>query len=230
MTSVIIKAYPFRNMEMPMEKPMGLRERNKADKLFRIKSAAKRLFDHQGYEETTTKQIADEAGVAAGTIFLYAKTKDEILYLIFEEEMARVRDTAFESIQADAKLVDGVFTMFAGFFRYYGESPELARAFIRRFVFIDPMMSERYLSYQHDTFEKLALLVVRSQDRGETKADLDPLLVVSCFWAVYISCLVFFLQTEARRVDVGLAHLRANLNLIFSGLEPRETRALETRV
>ncbi|MCM2281647.1 MAG: TetR/AcrR family transcriptional regulator [Bdellovibrionaceae bacterium] len=209
-----------------MSKPLGLRERNKADKLFRIKSAAKQLFEKQGYDETTTKQIADLAGVAAGTVFLYAKTKDEILYLIYEDEMTRVRDAAFDSIRPDAKLVDAVFTMFGAFFRYYGESPALARAFIHRFIFIDPMMSERYMTFQHDTFEKLALLVVRSQDRGETRADLDPLLVISSFWAVYGSCLVFFLQTNSRDVEAGLRHLRSNLELIVSGLEPRPVTGL----
>lgn len=201
-----------------MDKSLGLRERNKADKLLRIKSSAKQLFERQGYDSTTTKQIADVAGIAAGTVFLYAKTKDEILYLIYEEDLTRVREAAYAAVHPGANLLEGVYTVFAGFFKYYGESPELARAFIRRFVFIDPMMSERYMSFQHDTFEKIASLVIRAQTRGEAAPDIDPLVAVSNFWAIYCSCLVFFLQAGSVSIESGLAHLRRSLELMCTGL------------
>jgi len=60
---------------------LSRREQNKAEKRGRIIAAARALFAHKGFEATTTLEIAEAAGVAAGTLFLYAKTKDDLLIL-----------------------------------------------------------------------------------------------------------------------------------------------------
>jgi len=54
--------------------PVGRRERNKQDKLDRIRAAASELFSLHGVDEVTTQQIADKADIGAGTLFLYAKS------------------------------------------------------------------------------------------------------------------------------------------------------------
>ena len=48
---------------------IGQRERNKRDKLLRIKNAARELFVSKGYDDTTTREIAIRAGVGMGTVF-----------------------------------------------------------------------------------------------------------------------------------------------------------------
>ena len=62
--------------------PVGRRERNKQAKLDRIIAAAAELFAERGVEEVTTQQIADRADIGTGTLFLYAKTKGELLLLV----------------------------------------------------------------------------------------------------------------------------------------------------
>lgn len=44
-----------------------------------ILEAAIRIFSEKGFDNTTTKEIANEAGIAEGTIFRYFKTKKDIL-------------------------------------------------------------------------------------------------------------------------------------------------------
>ena len=66
---------------------LGLRERNKLDKLQRIKHAARTLFIEKGFDETTTREIARRAGVALGTLFLYATDKRDLLFLICTDEL-----------------------------------------------------------------------------------------------------------------------------------------------
>ncbi|WP_237529304.1 MULTISPECIES: helix-turn-helix domain-containing protein [unclassified Streptomyces] len=53
----------------------GRRERNKQVKLDRISAAACELFADRGVDEVFTQQIADEADIGTGTLFLSAKTK-----------------------------------------------------------------------------------------------------------------------------------------------------------
>lgn len=62
--------------------PAGRRERNKQLKLDRITAAAHELFAERGIDEVTTQQIADKADIGTGTLFLYAKTKGELLLLV----------------------------------------------------------------------------------------------------------------------------------------------------
>src|SRR5438270_7531666 len=81
--------------------PVGRRERNKQEKLERITAAARELFAEHGVDEVTTQQIADRADIGTGTLFLYAKSKGELLLLVqnagYADALARGREAA-ESI------------------------------------------------------------------------------------------------------------------------------------
>jgi TetR/AcrR family fatty acid metabolism transcriptional regulator len=59
-----------------------------SDKHQQIIEAAVRVFARNGYYNSRVSDIAREAGVASGTIYLYFKTKDEILVSLFREKMA----------------------------------------------------------------------------------------------------------------------------------------------
>src|SRR3989442_13331846 len=58
------------------------------DKPQQIIDAAIRVFARSGYYNSRVSDIAREAGIASGTIYLYFKTKDEILVTLFRERMA----------------------------------------------------------------------------------------------------------------------------------------------
>jgi TetR/AcrR family transcriptional regulator, fatty acid metabolism regulator protein len=61
-----------------------------ADKRTAILGAAIRVFANNGYFNSKVADIAREAGVADGTVYLYFKSKEEILHLIFDRSMERV--------------------------------------------------------------------------------------------------------------------------------------------
>jgi TetR/AcrR family transcriptional regulator, fatty acid metabolism regulator protein len=58
------------------------------DKPQQIINAAVRVFARNGFYNSRVSDIAREAGIASGTIYLYFKTKDEILVTLFREKMA----------------------------------------------------------------------------------------------------------------------------------------------
>jgi TetR/AcrR family fatty acid metabolism transcriptional regulator len=66
-----------------------------ADKREAILRAAIGVFAHNGYFNSKVADIAREAGVADGTVYLYFKSKEEILHSIFdrsvEEAIAEAR-------------------------------------------------------------------------------------------------------------------------------------------
>src|SRR5262249_34687064 len=66
----------------------------------RILEAARQLFATSGFEAGTTRQIADAAGIATGTLFNYFATKEAVLASLAAEVVAGVhRD--FEDRNSD---------------------------------------------------------------------------------------------------------------------------------
>jgi TetR/AcrR family fatty acid metabolism transcriptional regulator len=58
------------------------------DKREAILRAAIKVFAENGYFNSKVSDIAGEAGIADGTVYLYFKSKDEILHSIFDRAMA----------------------------------------------------------------------------------------------------------------------------------------------
>jgi len=59
-----------------------------ADKREGILRAAVKVFARKGYFNAKVADVASEAGIADGTVYLYFKSKDEILHSIFDQAMA----------------------------------------------------------------------------------------------------------------------------------------------
>lgn len=81
-----------------------------------IIEAAVRVFARKGYYNSRVSDIAREAGIAAGTIYLYFRTKDDILITLFREKMEQfvhsVRKAIADEPGAVAKLRRLVFLHF----------------------------------------------------------------------------------------------------------------------
>jgi len=64
-----------------------------------ILRAAIRVFARNGYFNSKVADIAHEAGVADGTVYLYFKSKEEILHSIFDTSMAKAIAEAHQLIK-----------------------------------------------------------------------------------------------------------------------------------
>ena len=72
------------------------------NKYHNILEAAIKVFAEQGFFQSTVSQIAKEAGVADGTIYLYFKNKDDILVQFFSYKTKQV----FESFKQEVDQAD----------------------------------------------------------------------------------------------------------------------------
>lgn len=118
--------------------PLGRRERNKRDKLERITAAARELFAARGVDDVTTQEVADRADIGTGTLFLYARTKGELLLLVQNSMYAEAIDRG----RADAAGVDDAVAAVLAVVRPVVECNrkqiDNGRTYLREIVFGDP--------------------------------------------------------------------------------------------
>lgn len=65
------------------------------DEIFR---AASKVFISRGYHRATVREIAREAGLSLGGLYAYIKTKEDILYLVFDKLTTTLRENMRRAI------------------------------------------------------------------------------------------------------------------------------------
>lgn len=116
----------------------GRRERNKQDKLDRITAAARELFTERGVDEVTTQEIADKADIGAGTLFLYAKTKGELLLLVQNSTYAAALAEGRSAAESIPDVLDAVMAIVRPVVECNRKQVDNGRTYLREIVFGDP--------------------------------------------------------------------------------------------
>lgn len=145
--------------------PIGRRERNKQAKLDRITAAATELFAEQGVEEVTTQQIADKADIGAGTLFLYAKTKGELLLLVQNAHYTEALQRGRSNADGIPDVLDAVLAIVRPIVECNRVQIDNGRTYLREMVFGDPNEPRHAeaLAIVSQTEEALAGVLRRSE-------------------------------------------------------------------
>lgn len=122
----------------PAPQTLGRRERNKQEKLDRITAAARELFTQYGVDEVTTQQVAEKADVGSGTLFLYAKTKAELLLLVHNVKYGQALDSGIDAASKEKSVVDAVMAIIRPIIECNRVQIENGRTYLREIVFGDP--------------------------------------------------------------------------------------------
>ena len=194
----------------------GRRERNKQEKLARIVGAARALFRDQGFTETTTQQIAEAADIGAGTLFLYARSKEDLLVMVFRDEMVETARAAFARISPDQPLIDQLLEVFGAMLDYHARDTALARILLKEAMF--PGVDERRTDITEllsVIYAGLAEMITRARAAGRCNQDADPIRVAENLFANYYMDLLGWLAGLGTR-DQFLARLRQHLAITIS--------------
>lgn len=152
------------------------------EKRARILDAAISVFAEKGFHAARISDIADRAGVADGTIYLYFKHKEDILLSIFEEKMD-------ELLQELASALEGISDpreRIRAFARHHvyqlRKHPELAQVFQ-----VELRQSRKFLrEYRPEKLweylEKFASLVEEGQNLGLFRPEIDPFVTKWAFF------------------------------------------------
>ena len=127
-----------RQAALQSPQPVGRRERNKREKLERIIAAARELFEAHGVDAVTTQQIADKADIGTGTLFLYAKSKSELLLLVQNSSYVAALEEGKAAAANKPQVLDAVLAIIRPIVECNRVHVDNGRSYLRELVFGDP--------------------------------------------------------------------------------------------
>ena len=155
-----------------VSQPISRRERNKQEKLDRITAAARELFGRCGVDEVTTQQIADKADIGTGTLFLYARTKSELLLLVQNSSYADAIKKGAAAAERTTDVLDAVIAIVRPIVECNRTQIDNGRTYLREVIFGDPEEPHHRdaLALMFQTEEMIAAVLQRDRNISATDA------------------------------------------------------------
>lgn len=222
-------AAPVRKMPRRVSPKLGLRQQNKLETRQRIREAARDLFSKYGYDQATLRQVAQRAHVGLGTLFNYAQDKRDLVFLICNEELAKVLDEALEAVEAlppDRTLIDQIVELYRPHYQYFSEDLAISRLALKEFSFIsEGKQAEAFLKTCWRLMSTVEALVRNSQKTGEIKPGEDAGVIGRLIFLVVSGAIRWWITGRFPEPSAGLAELRRLLELQFHGLRRHASNA-----
>ena len=195
--------------------PLGRRERNKQQKLDRITAAADELFTEHGVDEVTTQQIADKADIGTGTLFLYARTKGELLLLVQNAHYAEALERGRADAEAAPSTLDAVMCIVRPIVECNRVQVDNGRTYLREMVFGDPAEPHHgtALSIVTQTEEAIAGVLAREKSSGSGDAATTAHIISAIMFLSMAASVNAALSTEAIAQEI-----RTQISVLLLGM------------
>ena len=172
------------------------------DKRERILDAAEQVFAKRGFFTARVSEIAKAAGVADGTIYLYFKSKDDLLISLFESRMERVteemRVAMAQHDTASAKLMAFV----RAHLNMVQTNPAVAEVLTVELRQSSKFMKE-YSNPQFAEFLKLlATVVADGQASGELDSTIPPPMAARMIFGIIDELALAWLLGGGEKFDI----------------------------
>jgi AcrR family transcriptional regulator len=202
--------------------PPGRRELNKNDKLRRIKQAARKYFLTRDFDRATTREIAASAGIALGTLFIYATDKRDLLFLTVNDELEEIVRKAVQVNRKDASVVENFLAVFGLFYRYFAKHPNLSRLVLREMIFYEHgEQAKRFLAARERLMALSGAIIRQGIARGEIQSEEDPDFIGWLVFSIYQAEVRRWLWTDRPSFRAGMARLQRALVVFTTGLKLR---------
>src|SRR5436305_7904536 len=150
------------------------------DKRRQILSAAVRVFAAQGYEATRVGDVAKEAGVAYGLVYHYFGSKEAVLEAVFREQWGRLLAAVAVAEDTGKSAPEQLGLVVKIVLRTWRDDPDLVRLLVREITRSPHIQDE--LDEIGQAFASLQRIVMRGQEEGSFRPDLDPQIAA---WMLY---------------------------------------------
>jgi TetR/AcrR family transcriptional regulator, fatty acid metabolism regulator protein len=195
--------------------PEGKRER--------ILDAAIKVFAAEGFYNAKVSQIAHEAGVADGTIYLYFKSKDDLLINLFEDRMEMVNANLREALETESTAVARLRRIVKLHLELVEQNRDMAEV-----ISVELRQSSKFIrEYSNPKFAEflrtIAGAVVEGQRTGELRTGIDPYVFArALFGALDEIALAWLVKHPGSKASIELPRAAEQLgDLFIHGLAAR---------
>lgn len=209
---------------------MGITERKEREKLQRreeIMAAAERLFFTKGIENTTMDDVAVEAELSKGTLYLYFKSKEEIHWEITQRHMKKVMMDMKQLMDPSKNAVENLLTMARIFVDHFKEDHAEAHSILffqscdLKTLNLD--MDQINQSFVNDSpIHMVTDYVKKGVEEGLLRDDIPVTALSATLWAQLLGVLQIvtvkkdlFELIQVKREDIIESHIKLVLNGIL---------------
>ncbi|MDR3409813.1 MAG: TetR/AcrR family transcriptional regulator [Formivibrio sp.] len=208
-------------------KEIGLRERSKMENQDKIVMAARKLFADLGYEATTLRQIAADAGLGLGTLFNYIGDKRDLIYLIFNSEMESLTERALAATRPWQSFSAKILTITEPHYRFFGNDPLLSRILLSEILTHTPGIHlEQYLGIRSRLIRGIQDVVEDAQQCGEIQSTEDPNIIARSVFFAISAALRWWLASPDPEWRAGMRDFEKFLNIQIEGLKISQENSL----
>ena len=182
-----------------------------------ITEAATKVFSEQGFDKARMDDIAAEAKLSKGTLYLYFKSKDAIikhlLEKLFEREFAGLQSIADEARPASEKLMLFAESMISDIHSWTRFIP-IMYEFLGR-LFRQSVVQEAFKKYMDLYYDLITPIIQQGIDTGEFKATNAEEVAVA-FGSIFEGTILLWVY-DPERVDLE-KNLHASIKFLMNGI------------
>lgn len=155
-----------------------------------IIDAAVKIFSEKGYHATTTKEIAEAAGMNVGTMFQYVKTKQDILYLVCCHIHSLIEKALYAATSENSTPLKAIKKDMTALFEIVDQVSDYVVLMYQETASLDKEARRSFLQREQRLRNHLEKQIQRGIDSGVFKISqesvfliADDILVQSQMWA-----------------------------------------------
>ncbi|MDQ4419259.1 TetR family transcriptional regulator [Sphingobium sp. DEHP117] len=199
------------------DEPKGRKGARKREKI--IWNAAK-LFAENGYTGTTLTDIATAVGTHPGSLYYHFKSRDEITSAVLERSMTTISESVYKELDTLGEGVPSLEKLKIGIAAHVAvvlsDDPYLP-AYNRIINEVPPKLRQGTLKAAREYGHRMHDILVKGQQLGEIRGDLDPGLVRMLLFGSITWSRIWF-KPDGRRTPAEVAeHL---CGIFVSGIRP----------
>jgi TetR/AcrR family fatty acid metabolism transcriptional regulator len=181
-----------------------------------IRNHAIKVIAREGFYRAKVKDIAEEAGIAAGTVYLYFSSKEDILDYIFLVEHQRRADFV-NRLYIKNTPIDIVIESFIKFnYDCFREEPETANVLYRELITVSSLKNQKSKSVMGEVYKSFYKILKQEKENGKIREDID-IEVMSPLIINFLRNSSYNILAQYKSVDYE--HMKENLKrLVLHGI------------
>lgn len=192
---------------------MRITQQAKEETRARIIACAQQLFRTQGFEATRTKEIAQEAGIATGTLFNYYPTKEAIAVALMQSALQTAEKAFRKQVTESTSLEEDLFAHIAAGLRKLRPHRAYANSVIESCL-SPAATDEASAGASSIRTHHLEVFAEFAAARGFP----EPPTAMECqlYWTLYTGVLSFWASDSSSNQEDTLALLDQSLRMFVS--------------